>query len=112
MNLDKFFNRQYDEVNYNCMHFAAEIWKELTGKDFLNLINGIINKNLNKTNKYEFEHLTAPSSPCIVIMKRRGCTSHVGIYFDNRVIHLTELGVECYSLEIASRGFNKLRFIR
>lgn len=112
MNLDKFFSKTYDEKNYNCLHFAAEVWKELTNQDLFELIENIINGKINKETKYQFESLTKATSPCIVIMKRRGCNSHVGIFYDNRVIHLTELGVECYNLDIASRGFNKLRFIR
>ena len=108
-NLDKLFDKAYHEQTYNCLHFASEVWKELTGKDFTLLINDIIN---NKLNKHKFEILQEPISPCIVIMKRQNCNSHVGIFIDNKVIHLTELGVECYTLPIASRGFNKLRFIR
>lgn len=112
MNLNKYFDRTYDEKKYNCLHFAAEIWKELTGKDLIGLMDEITTRKLHKTDMQQFEYLSKPISPCIVLMKRRRCTPHVGIFFQDRVIHLTELGVECFPLDIASRGFNKVSFIR
>lgn len=113
MNLDHLFNRVYHEKDYNCLHFTAEVWAIITGENLLELTYDVINNTHKHFKcKRKFITLEKPESPCIVIMKRPCCNSHVGVFIDNRIIHLTELGVECYSIDIASRGFNKLRFVK
>lgn len=110
MNLDKFFTKSYNAKEYNCTHFASDVWFELTGIDLSRFIININDKITDKS--FKFEHLDKPMSPCIVIMKRVSFNSHVGIFINNKVFHLTEQGVQYLPLDIASRGFNKLRFIR
>jgi hypothetical protein len=112
MKLDKYFSKQYDEQNYNCLHFAADVWKDLTGTDIIDNINKILNSHLTKNEMRLFKKLNCPQSPCIVLMQRRNCRPHVGIYIDNYVFHLTENGPHYLKLEIATRGFTKLRYIK
>jgi hypothetical protein len=112
MNLDKYFNKTYDEKNYNCLHFAADIWYELTGINLISDINKIINSRLTKSEIKHFEKLNCPQTPCVVFMQRKNCRPHVGIHIDGSIFHLTELGPQYLKIDIVRRGFTKLRYVR
>lgn len=113
MNLDCFFNKQYNERNYNCLHFIADIWKHLTGKDVYFIINEMMNNSkISISNIQNFKVLSEPETPCIVVMRRANCTPHVGIYIDRKIIHITEQGVECLDADIACRGFKKVGYLK
>jgi hypothetical protein len=112
MNLDHYFSRTYNDKNYNCLHFAADIWFDLTGNNVIQAMHKIMNNGLTKTEMRLFEKLTCPQSPCIVLMQRPRCTPHVGIYIDGSVFHLTEVGPQYLQLEIATRHFKTLRYIK
>jgi hypothetical protein len=36
--IEKFLDKKYDENNYNCGHFTAELWFELTGERKLSVM--------------------------------------------------------------------------
>ena len=113
MNLDQFHNRTYNAKHYNCMHFMADVWLHLTNIDIRNQIESIFNEHKFKNKHMRvIQPLNEPVNPCIAVMKRPRSTPHVGIYIDGRILHLTELGVECFPVEIAMRGFSNIRYFK
>lgn len=54
--------------------------------------------------------LPKPVSPCVVLMQRAKAAPHVGIYLENKVLHILEASVQYQPLDVATLGFNKIRF--
>lgn len=114
MSIDKFFSRSYNVNTYNCAHFVTEVWEHLTGKDISHIMYGFLRPEKERFAKNElrhsFEALKEPSSPCIVLMRRRKFPPHVGVFYNNKVFQITRNGVEYLPLEVARRGYDKIRF--
>lgn len=115
MNLDRFYSRVYNEKTYNCAHFVCEVWKDLTGEDITHKLTGMMTvKNervVDPKLRFKFKKLDGkPNQPCLIVMHRRRIGSHVGIYLNDKVLHITESGVERVSVEIATYGFDKFGF--
>lgn len=116
MTLDDLFDRTYDRVNYNCAHFVSEAWPVVTGQGLPDAFAGFLLPPSDRTatlpQRASFERLSDPASPCLVLMDRPGATPHVGIWYNGKVLHLTELGVNYQPLDVANNGFSKTRFYR
>lgn len=115
MSLDRFFHRTYSTSEYNCAHFVVEVWRELTGQDVRDAMSGFLyaprDRRVVKSRLAGVRFLERPVSPCFVYMQRRGCAPHVGIFKDDRVIHITaESNVQFVPLDIATLGFKRVRF--
>ena len=112
--IDRFFSRRYSPDKYNCAHFVIEVWQALVGQDLEERLHGVLcaptRRRLDLDSLRGIELLSVPRSHCLVIMQRRGF-AHVGIWFNGRVFHLLEVGgVQYMPLEIATLGFNRVRF--
>jgi hypothetical protein len=59
-----------------------------------------------------FTKLEKPESPCFVVMQRNRVQPHVGIFYKNRILHLTDHGVEFQPLQVARRYFVKIGFYK
>lgn len=95
--LDKYFGRQWSK-DYTCHNLASEVWQDLTGK-VLEVGN--------------YEQLGAPQSPCIVFMtNNHRKDSHVGIFVDGRVIHLSIRGTQWIPLEYLQMQFKEVSFYK
>lgn len=116
MNLDKFFDRTYNESSYNCAHFVSEVWQYMTGEDISEKLTGFTTsrdkRSVNMKLRFDFERLVTPVTPCLILMHRRRTSTHVGIYINGKILHLTEKGVQRVSIENATYGFNKYGFYR
>lgn len=112
--LDDLFWKQYDRQNYNCAHFARDVWQIETGADITETLSGFLlppgERKVDPGLRRKFKRLSKPVSPCIVLMHRPKSVPHVGVYLRGKVIHLHEKGVEFVSMDIATRGFKKMGF--
>ena len=115
MNLDIFFCKVYHKKNYNCAHFVAEVWKYLTGEDISYKLNCFFEPEASRKFKLSdgknFKRVN-PSNDTfsIALMQRAGHTPHVGIFINGRILHIHENGVECQPVDVASRGFKRVRY--
>lgn len=106
MSIDDLLDRTWSK-NYTCNEFACDAWLKITGEDLSKRIAESLNGN------GEFEQLSEPISPCIVYFKNNDHTpTHVGVFFDSKVLHLTARGVQFMPLEIVSFGFREVRFYK
>ena len=117
MNLDKFFLKVYDKNNYNCAHFVADVWKEITGEDITWKLSGFLRPKTERTVSRELARIftRVPYSSkelSIVLMQRAGHTPHVGILHNGRIFQLTELGAEYSERDVACRGFQRVRYYK
>lgn len=114
MSLDQFFNRRYDEANYNCAHFVAEVWEHVTGQDLRGQFDGFLlppkNRFVRPAIRRGFVKLEKPTKCCIVVFHKLTGSAHVGIYINGNVLHIQRIGVRFQPLELAILGFKTYRF--
>lgn len=100
INIDSWLDRRYDLRSYNCGHFVADVWRELTGEEIRNICQNVLNGDIRSfqeaTRKYT--RLPIPLSPCVVIMRGKNLQTHAGVFVDEAVLHLTNDGVRYQTL--------------
>lgn len=113
MNTDKYLNKIYNKREYNCAHFVAEVWQDLTGHDLSIELTGFMRKRTDRVVPVgflkSFVKLKSPKTPSILWLHNKN-ESHVGIYLHGRVLHITEHGVKLELLETLAIGFKKVGF--
>ena len=110
MSIDKFFDCKYDRRRYNCYHFTRDVWLDLTGRLLVLDESIFLNGKLTKAYVRQFVSIVKPVSPCIVVMQRKGFAPHVGVYVRGNVFHIQINGPEYQPVDVASRGFQTIRF--
>ncbi|GEA08486.1 hypothetical protein KUL42_32470 [Alteromonas sp. KUL42] len=112
--LDKFLGRNYSPANYNCVHFTVEVWQALTGNNIEQALTLFMrpsnDRKASMSLRRSFKKLEAPQSPCLALMQRQKTSPHLGVYYKNKIIHITELGVENVEPSLAARGFEKVTY--
>lgn len=97
--------KRFIDGKYECLHFAIEAWHCLTGCDLKGIL--VVDKSSIKA----FETLREPSKLCLVLMQAPFVRPHLGVWIDNKVLHLTKSGVEYVDLEVAMRTHKTVRFV-
>lgn len=90
---------------YTCNEFACEAWKKITGKDLSKkLYSHLVNED-------KFSKLDGPQNPCLVFMSNNDKTdTHIGIFYNGKILHLTMRGVQLAPLELIKLYFKDVRF--
>jgi hypothetical protein len=111
--IDPFFNRVHTK-NYNCLDFVREVWLELTGRDIIERLPGLLDESKGKraglSGIRQFTRLEKPRNPCLVLMQRAHTEPHIGIYLNRRILHLHERGVEFQPLLVARAYFTSIKY--
>lgn len=107
--VDDLYKKKYDAVNYNCTDFAADVVRVCTGMDVSALLK---NSTFNTKRRHFFKKTAKPVDYCIALMRRKNSQPHLGVFMDNRIIHLTEKGVEFFPPFLAGRGFTKIDYYK
>lgn len=90
---------------YTCNEFACDAWKVIKGED----LSAKLESHLN--GKSKFKLLKKQKSPCLVFMSNSDTSSsHIGIFYNEKVLHLSTMGVQYIPLETISLYFKKVRF--
>ena len=110
--IDSLLSQEYCSKTNNCSHFFVKAWETVAEplnsegvceEDFeIALISALD----------EFQRIERVSSPCAVLMSNTNAPSHLGLFFNNKVIHMTPQGVICQSLKAATISFSKVRFYK
>jgi hypothetical protein len=107
--VDHFLSRRYHEVSYNCLHFTREVWMSLTGDDIGDRLSALWDhpsaRRARRGDLSQFRRLDRPQNPSLVLMHRPRCAPHAGVFLRGRILHLTEMGAEFLTPELATRGF-------
>jgi hypothetical protein len=116
MSIDEFFHKCYNRQSYNCAHFVCDVWKRVTGASIDRTLEGFLHppsaRRADPALRRAFVRLGQPVNPCIVLMQRAKSAPHVGVYLNGRVLHIHEHGVEFQPVDVASRGFDRVRFYK
>lgn len=106
MSIDNLLDRTWSK-DYTCNEFTCEAWQQITGQDLTKRLADLINGH------GEFEKLNEPIAPCIVYFENhKNSPAHVGVFFDQKVLHLTGRGVHLMPLEIVSTAFKEVSYYR
>jgi hypothetical protein len=101
--VDKYLNRNYDFNRYNCGHFVADIWKDLTGEDISIICDSFLEGKLEsfRQKRQDRERLANPpdNGVCVVLMRNSSNDIHAGVWIDGQILHLTESGAKYEPLE-------------
>jgi hypothetical protein len=104
MSIDCLLDRTWSK-EYTCNEFACEAWNHVTGKDLKKRLEKFLN------GKGAFKRLDRPISPCIVFFKNgEKSPTHVGLFYCDKLLHLTPRGVQFVPLEIFAMQFKEVRF--
>lgn len=113
--IDEFLLKKFDIRKYNCWDLVRDVWLKLMNQDLgtpelTHYTRHEMHDVVDAWTDLRYREIDAPQSPCIVLMLRRGFMPHVGVFYNRRVIHIKRAGAQYQPLEIASLGFEQVRF--
>lgn len=104
MSIDNLLDRIWTK-DYTCNEFLCDAWKQVVGKDLTKRLDKFLN------GKGRFKRLDKPISPCIVFFTNGPRSStHVGLFYGSKVLHLSGAGAQYIELELLSMHFRETRF--
>lgn len=113
--IDPLLLRQYDPKNYHCVHFVIEAAHFLFSKDYSESFIGLTS-SLHETLKtsrntaIQNRRIDHPIDGSIVLMTNHNQSSHVGLFYCGRVLHLTELGVHYLNIQVLKKFYKRIRY--
>ena len=113
--IDALLDRRYNSRDYHCVHFLIEAAKYLLDQDysasFLGLTGDLTQSiKTSRNTKTNNKRLDGPIHGCIVLMTNLLNSSHVGLFYCGRVLHLSESGVYFQELRSLERNYSRFRF--
>lgn len=114
ISVDPLLKKRFDANNYHCVHFVIDAGKHLFNHNFshcfIGLTSSLNSLNLSRTNFTQAEQIEKPMPGSIVLMLTLDNKHHVGLYYDNRVLHLSETGARFETLRSIKRQYKNLRY--
>lgn len=113
LDLKKYGDVKYDDLNYNCLHFAIDVYRDLTD---INLSFDVIDLCTTRTQRRicpeklrQFVLIDAPIDPCIAVM-RSPMGAHCGVYTNGSIIHLDSDGIKSQPPHIAQLHHQSVKY--
>lgn len=113
--IDALLDRKYDPEKYHCVHFLIEAAQYLFEQDYSDSFIGLTT-SLHETLRTSRHTATRnrqigePVDGTIVLMTNANQSSHVGLFYCGRVLHLTEMGVHFLPLITIQRFYKRIRY--
>lgn len=113
--IDALLDRQYDPKKYHCVHFLIEAAQCLFDKDYSESFIGLTGDlkqsiQTSRDTTIKNKRIERPKDGCIVLMTNLLNSSHVGLFYCGRVLHLSEIGVHFQELRSLERNYSRFRF--
>lgn len=113
--VDALLDRQYDPKKYHCVHFLIEAAQYLLDVDYTENFLGLtgdLAKSIqtSRDTTIKNKRIERPKDGCIVLMTNLLNSSHVGLFYCGRVLHLSEIGVHFQELRSLERNYSRFRF--
>lgn len=106
------YAQTYDDNNYNCLHFAVDVYRDLTGNDMTKQVSGLLTgkkqRHVDIEKLKQFKLLDAPTDPCLAVMHSE--VLHVGIYHKSKIIHITESGIQNIATHFAEIRHGRIKY--
>lgn len=109
--IDCYFGIEYDLKKYNCLHFAAKVYSDLTNIEVSENVFNFFYGKFPLTEARKFKRLPAPESPCLVVFRVKN-QIHIGVFIRGKVLHLCDDGVQYLPLETIAISFRETRFYK
>lgn len=115
MNIRQLFYCVYDPEEFHCVHFVILAAKVIFDKDYTPCFLGLTGplQETIKTSRntvHRNKQIKKPIDGCIVLMTYQDQSSHVGLFFQDRIFHLIERGPQRITVEQAESIFNRIRY--
>lgn len=113
--IDPLLNKVYDAEKYHCVHYLLEAAQYLFDQDYSNSFIGLttsLHESL-RTSRHtavENKRIKEPVDGTIVLMTNINNSSHVGLFYCDRVLHLTEMGVHFLPITTLKRFYKRIRY--
>lgn len=113
--IDPLLTRHYDPESYHCVHFLIEAGQYLFDQDYSDSFIGLtssLHESLKVSRHTVMRHrqIDHPVDGTIVLMTNVKQSSHVGLFYCGRVLHLSEIGVHFQELRSLERNYSRFRF--
>ena len=114
MSIDRFLAKSYNANSYHCAHLVVDVWAFIKGEDLTpHLLPTLTPLSQVKTPdncKVKFKSLSKPKTTCLVLMRGVKRNPHIGVFYEGRVLHLTEGGVRFDRLGTCKTLYQNMRF--
>jgi hypothetical protein len=113
--IDVLLDRQYDAETYHCVHFVIEAAEYLFAQNYSDSFVGLtgnLHESL-RTSRHTATHnrkVSVPINGSIVLMTNAKGRSHVGLFYQGCVLHLTELGVHFLPVISVRKFYKRIRY--
>ncbi|TPT62745.1 hypothetical protein [Acinetobacter baumannii] len=113
--IDCLLDRHYDPQHYHCVHFLLEAAEYLFNQDYSSSfigLTGSLHETLKTSRNTVIKNrkLEKPIDGSIVLMTNQNQSSHVGLFYCGRVLHLTELGVHYLNIQVLKKFYKRIRY--
>ncbi|ARG16917.1 hypothetical protein B7L44_10145 [Acinetobacter nosocomialis] len=115
MNITELFYCKYDPETFHCVHFVIKAAKHIYSIDYSPCFVGLVQPlsesiKTSRETAHQNKRIDRPIEGCIVLMTYMNESSHVGLFFQNKIFHLCEGGVQRITLEQAKIWFKRIRY--
>lgn len=116
--IDSLLDRKYDPEKYHCVHFLIEAADYLLDLNYSENFTGLtspLHETL-KTSRHTviknrlLSDDERPKDGHIVLMTNINQSSHVGLFYCDCVLHLSELGVHFFPISTMHKFYKRIRF--
>ena len=107
---DAVFSTRYDLERYNCLHFVCDMMKAGFGREmsYDTIMSGIRG---DRSTRRMFELLEKPQEGCLCLFDFVvGDESHVGLFYNGNVLHITERGVRHQPVFEVLLGYSGVKY--
>lgn len=109
------FEKQYNVQNYHCVHFVIEAAQKLLNQDYSQSFIGLTASlsEAVQTSRHTVirnRRLKEPIHGCIVLMTSLTGSNHVGLFFNNKILHLNDTGVQYITIRAMRSQVLRFRY--
>ncbi|WP_312056805.1 hypothetical protein [Acinetobacter courvalinii] len=109
------FEKQYNHLDYHCVHFVIDAAKSLLQHDYSKSFIGLtssLNEAIvsSRETVIRNKRLKEPEQGCIVLMTSLTGNNHVGLFYCGKVLHLNESGVQYVAIRSLENSYRRFRF--
>lgn len=113
--IDALLDRKYDPEKYHCVHFLIEAADYIFGLDYSGSFVGMTTSlhetlRTSRLNARQGRRINKPIDGTVVLMTNANQSSHVGLFYCGRVLHLTEMGTHFLPLITIKRFYKRIRY--
>lgn len=113
--IDALLDQKYDPEKYHCVHFLIEAADYIFGLDYSDSFVGLTTSlhetlRTSRLNARQGRRINTPVDGTVVLMTNANQSSHVGLFYCGRVLHLTEMGVHFLPLITIQRFYKRIRY--